>query len=76
MTTPPKDQDGHLPEPPHTLHLVPGSGDPRAEARHPARWSRPHVPLVVIASGKGGVGKSTLAANLAVARRRKAKVKP
>jgi flagellar biosynthesis protein FlhG len=67
MTTPPKDQEGHLPEPPHTLHLVPGGGDPRAEARHPARWSRPHVPLVVIASGKGGVGKSTLAANLAVA---------
>jgi flagellar biosynthesis protein FlhG len=53
--------------PPRSLHVVPGSGSPDAEANHPARWSRPHVPLVVIASGKGGVGKSTLAANLSVA---------
>jgi flagellar biosynthesis protein FlhG len=34
---------------------------------HPARWTRPSVRSVVIASGKGGVGKSNLAANLAVA---------
>lgn len=34
---------------------------------HPARWSRPHVRTLVLASGKGGVGKSNLAANLAVA---------
>jgi flagellar biosynthesis protein FlhG len=34
---------------------------------HPAHWKRPHVRSLVIASGKGGVGKSNLAANLAVA---------
>ncbi len=34
---------------------------------HPARWSRPSAPTLAIASGKGGVGKSNLAANLAVA---------
>ena len=33
---------------------------------HPARWSRPHVRTLVVASGKGGVGKSNCAANLAV----------
>ncbi len=34
---------------------------------HPVRWARPRVRTIVIASGKGGVGKSNLAANLAVA---------
>jgi len=34
---------------------------------HPAHWTRPHVRTIVIASGKGGVGKSNVAANLAVA---------
>ncbi len=34
---------------------------------HPARWSRPHVRTLVVASGKGGVGKSNCSANLAVA---------
>jgi len=34
---------------------------------HPARWTRPHVRTLVVASGKGGVGKSNLAANLSVA---------
>ena len=64
MSTPPPGPDGPARNP---LHLVPGGGSPAEEANHPARWSRPHVPLVVIASGKGGVGKSTLAANLSVA---------
>jgi len=50
------------------LRLVPRRGVPRAaEADHPARWSRPHLRTVAIASGKGGVGKSSVAANLAVA---------
>lgn len=64
MTTPPQNPEGRPAAP---LSVVPGGADPAAEPNHPARWSRPHVPLVVIASGKGGVGKSTLAANLSVA---------
>lgn len=34
---------------------------------HPALWSRPGARTIAIASGKGGVGKSNVAANLAVA---------
>jgi flagellar biosynthesis protein FlhG len=36
-------------------------------ALHPASWRRPRVPTIAFASGKGGVGKSHLAANLALA---------
>jgi flagellar biosynthesis protein FlhG len=64
MSTPPPGPDGRAR---NDLHVVAGGGTPQEDANHPARWSRPHVPLVVIASGKGGVGKSTLAANLSVA---------
>jgi flagellar biosynthesis protein FlhG len=50
------------------LRLVPAAGpSPEGAEEHPANWSRPHLRSVVIASGKGGVGKSHLAANLAVA---------
>jgi flagellar biosynthesis protein FlhG len=45
-----------------------GTGLPAGEpVDHPARWTRPHVRTVAITSGKGGVGKSHLAANVAVA---------
>ena len=52
---------------PRGLSVVrnPGAA-PEADADHPAHWSRPRARTVVIASGKGGVGKSNLAANLAV----------
>lgn len=51
------------------LQLVPveGAATPATEAEHPAQWSRPRARTIVVASGKGGVGKSNLAANLAVA---------
>lgn len=51
------------------LKVVPGGQPTPQEAGedHPARWSRPKLRSLVITSGKGGVGKSTLAANLAVA---------
>lgn len=51
------------------LQLVPveGAATPATEGEHPARWSRPRARTIVVASGKGGVGKSNLAANLAVA---------
>jgi flagellar biosynthesis protein FlhG len=54
------------------LRLVRRRGPPRAArpapvSDHPSHWERPHVRMLAIASGKGGVGKSNLAANLAVA---------
>jgi flagellar biosynthesis protein FlhG len=36
-------------------------------AGHAAEWSRPRTRTLVVTSGKGGVGKSNLAANLALA---------
>ena len=51
------------------IRLMPQApGDaPRVEREHPAQWSRPQARTIVVASGKGGVGKSNLAANLALA---------
>ena len=52
-----------------SLKLVGHKGNPSEFDRitHPAQWQRSHVPMIAVASGKGGVGKSNLAANLAVA---------
>jgi flagellar biosynthesis protein FlhG len=55
------------PAPAGGLRVVPGGAPVPEAADHPAHWSRPHVRSIAIASGKGGVGKSNLAANLAVA---------
>jgi flagellar biosynthesis protein FlhG len=51
------------------IRLVPPvAGDaPRVEREHPAQWARTKARTIVVASGKGGVGKSNLAANLALA---------
>src|SRR5262249_39516291 len=50
-----------------TLRVVPTRRRrrPQEAQDHPARWSRPHLRTLVIASGKGGGGKSNLAANVA-----------
>jgi flagellar biosynthesis protein FlhG len=55
--------------PPRGLKLVQRKQDAPVETPvdHPARWSRSGARTIAIASGKGGVGKSNLAANLAVA---------
>ncbi len=47
--------------------ITPPDAPAESQLDHPSRWTRPHVRTVVVASGKGGVGKSNLAANLAVA---------
>ena len=51
------------------LRVLPKRGRrPTPQAlEHPASWSRPEVRTLAVTSGKGGVGKSNLAANLAVA---------
>lgn len=49
------------------LRVMPGTAAPQSAVDHPAHWTRPRARTIVIASGKGGVGKSNLAANLAVA---------
>ena len=56
-----------LPRP--AVRLVPASttAAPAISTEHPAQWSRPLARTIVVASGKGGVGKSNLAANLAIA---------
>src|SRR6185503_20641724 len=49
------------------LRMVGPAASPDPVSVHPAHWRRPHVRMLVVASGKGGVGKSNLSANLAVA---------
>jgi len=49
------------------LKVMPATTEPGELVDHPSRWTRPHVRTLVIASGKGGVGKSNCAANVAVA---------
>jgi flagellar biosynthesis protein FlhG len=54
---------------PEPLRLVSRrAAEPQGEELdHPARWARPHVRTIAITSGKGGIGSSHLAVNLAVA---------
>jgi len=49
------------------LRVMPGIAPCGELADHPANWGRPRTRMLVVASGKGGVGKSNLCANLAVA---------
>jgi len=49
------------------LKVVGGHAAEPEAGDHPSRWSRPEVCTIAVASGKGGVGKSNLAANVAVA---------
>ena len=62
MSRPPEHRSG-------PLKLVPGGAPVPAEfgAGHAAQWTRSRLRTLVIASGRGGVGKSNLAVNLAVA---------
>lgn len=53
--------------PPAPLRVMPGIAPSGAPADHPVHWDRPRTRMLVVASGKGGVGKSNLCANLAVA---------
>jgi len=57
------------PKRPAGVHLVPGGNPSPVEfgAGHPSQLSRSRVRTLVVTSGRGGVGKSNLAANLAVA---------
>jgi Mrp family chromosome partitioning ATPase len=48
------------------LRVMPGSAPSGVPADHPANWDGPRSRTLVVASGKGGVGKSNLCANLAV----------
>lgn len=57
------------PRRPPAVRLVPGGNPSPVEfgAGHPSQLSRSRVRTLVVTSGRGGVGKSNLAANLAVA---------
>jgi flagellar biosynthesis protein FlhG len=58
---------GRASSPAGPLRVLPGRVPSGELADHPARWDRPRTRTLVVASGKGGVGKSNLCANLAVA---------
>lgn len=55
------------PSPGVPLRVMLGRAPAGAPADHPANWGRTRTRTLVVASGKGGVGKSNLCANLAVA---------
>ncbi len=50
-----------------SLRVMPGNVPGGQLVDHPALWNRSQARTLVVASGKGGVGKSNLCANLAVA---------
>lgn len=49
------------------LKVVGGAPAPLGTPDHPARWARPNVRTVAVVSGRGGAGRSQLAANVSVA---------
>lgn len=49
------------------LTVVGGAPAPLGTPDHPARWARPNVRTVAVVSGRGGAGRSQLAANVSVA---------
>lgn len=49
------------------LRVVGGAPAPLGTPDHPARWARPNVRTVAVVSGRGGAGRSQLAANVSVA---------
>ncbi len=60
-------KSGRTAPPRASLQVVGGGAPASLPSDHPSAWKRPRARTIAVASGKGGVGKSNLAANLAVA---------